>query len=419
MATSTEGRNLVVCFDGTNNEFGSANTNVVRLFQALRDDSGRQVRYYDPGVGTISHPGAISRPAQKITMLFGLMFGLGATQNIIDAYLFLMRYYREGDRIYVFGFSRGALQARALAALLYRSGLLRPELETLAPYAVRMAQTAPSPKLSGEAKRTAQKDIDRISAEFTNTFSRKVSVYFLGLWDTVTSMGYITSPIAWPYTTNNPSVTIVRHAIALEERRSFFRQNRWAFGGSGKSEGQDFEERWFIGVHCDVGGGYIPQQSALWTVPMEWMVTEARKFGLQIDDAALAAPIAEARTECHDPTGALSDVHDSMKGLGPIWPIAEFVPKPHSTRDATGAFRRSWIWPPKDWLLKWLFAGGAMGRARSLKNNDRIHRSVLERFVSYPNYRPEPLMAIRMTVEKAKAFLATNEESYLVTEARD
>ena len=225
-------RNLVVCLDGTCNEFGAENTNVVRLYQALRSDSATQVCYYSPGVGTMGHPGAITHLAQKTTAMLGMAFGLGVTQNVIDAYRFLMANYRDGDRIYLFGFSRGALEARALAGLLYRCGLLDPELSALVPYAVRGYQTVDK-----------KGDADRIAAEFQATFARPVRVRFLGLWDTVTSFGNVWSPIFWPNTTNNPGIDSVRHAIALDERRAFFRQNRWARGDA--TLGQDVRERSF------------------------------------------------------------------------------------------------------------------------------------------------------------------------------
>jgi hypothetical protein len=70
-------KNLVICLDGTNNEFGTENTNVVRLYQALVDDPVRQLSYYDPGVGTIGHPGVLTRFMDKLTKILGMAFGLG------------------------------------------------------------------------------------------------------------------------------------------------------------------------------------------------------------------------------------------------------------------------------------------------------------------------------------------------------
>ena len=85
-------RNLVVCLDGTDNEFSVHNTNVVRLFQALDRGRADQLAYYDPGVGTIWEPGTLSKASQKLQMILGLAFGLGVTRNVSEAYAFLLQY---------------------------------------------------------------------------------------------------------------------------------------------------------------------------------------------------------------------------------------------------------------------------------------------------------------------------------------
>jgi len=394
----------VVCLDGTNNEFGAENTNVVRLYQALVDDPARQPSYYDPGVGTIGHPGVLTRFMDNVTKILGMAFGLGVTQNVIDAYRFLMGHYAEADRIFIFGFSRGSLEARALAGLLHRCGLLRPELETLTPYAVRVFQTLEN---------------DAIATEFKKTFSRPVAIHFLGLWDTVTSFGNVWSPIRWPNTTNNPGVRSVRHAIALDERRAFFRQNRWAQGDA--TPQQDVKERWFVGVHCDVGGGYCMAESALWTVTLEWMAAEAMQCDLLVDASKLDGPINDARRQCKDPQGWASPVHDSMKGASPLWYITELIPKRRWIgKTAAGKDRYELMWPVRHWIGPWLFGRGSMGRARSigrareLRPGDHVHRSVLERFAADPTYRPDSLLRMGLTTELAQVFLASREESLVL-----
>ena len=95
------GRNLVVCLDGTDNQFGETNTNVVRVFQSLEQDAGRVLGYYDPGVGTIWEEGTIGRFQQKLQMVLGLAFGLGVTRNVAQAYQFLMRHHAAGDTIHI------------------------------------------------------------------------------------------------------------------------------------------------------------------------------------------------------------------------------------------------------------------------------------------------------------------------------
>jgi uncharacterized protein (DUF2235 family) len=132
------GKNIVVCLDGTGNQLkAKGNTNVVRLYEMLDlTDPSKQIAYYDPGVGTFSAQGAWTPIGQRISKLFGLAFGSGLRTNLGEAYTYLMQHYEDGDRLFIFGFSRGAYTARALAGLLRAAGLLRPGSENLVPYAV-------------------------------------------------------------------------------------------------------------------------------------------------------------------------------------------------------------------------------------------------------------------------------------------
>ena len=115
-------KNIVVCCDGTGNEYGRHNTNVVKLYEAIVRDAS-QIAFYDPGVGTFSVLGR--RLGRPVGIILGKAFGYGLRQNIEDAYRYLMDRYDPGDRLFLFGFSRGAYTARALAGMLYRCGLLQ------------------------------------------------------------------------------------------------------------------------------------------------------------------------------------------------------------------------------------------------------------------------------------------------------
>jgi len=132
-------KNLVICCDGTRNEFGAQNSNVVKLYKTLVCDAS-QIAYYHPGVGTMGARNALSPIAKWWTLKIGLAFGYGISDNVADAYAFLMRAFEPGDRVYVFGFSRGAYTARALCGLLHLVGLLTEDNEALIPYAIRMAK---------------------------------------------------------------------------------------------------------------------------------------------------------------------------------------------------------------------------------------------------------------------------------------
>ena len=228
-------KNIVICCDGTGNEFSDRNSNVVKVYQMLVLDP-TQVAYYHPGVGTMGARSALSPIGKAWTKLIGYAFGYGASDNVADAYQFLMRNFKPGDQIYVFGFSRGAYTARVLCGLLHMVGLLREDNEGLIPYAIRLMKTKP---LTG--------DVFKIAGKFKDTFSRPCKPHFVGVWDTVSSMGWIYNAVKFPFTTatSNPDLNIVRHAVSIDERRAFFRQN--LFGPpSDKNPNQSVEEVWFF-----------------------------------------------------------------------------------------------------------------------------------------------------------------------------
>src|SRR6476660_8936470 len=205
-------KNIVICCDGTGNEFRESKSNVVKLYKMLvHDDS--QLGYYHPGVGTMGARSALSGITRWWTRVIGLAFGYGISDNIADAYQFLMRTFQPEDTLYVFGFSRGAYTARALCGMLRIIGLLREDNEGLIPYSIRMIK---------------QKKIDfAVAADFKKTFCRECKPHFVGVWDTVSSVGWVYNAVRFPYTraTRNPDFQIVRHAISIDERRAFFPSN--------------------------------------------------------------------------------------------------------------------------------------------------------------------------------------------------
>lgn len=121
------GKNIVLCLDGTGNQLrAKGNTNVVLLYQMLDvSNPDHQVAFYDPGVGTFAAKGTWTPVGQKLTKGLGLLFGYGIQENLAETYTFLMRNYQPGDRVFVFGFSRGAFTARALSRMSCRAGIMR------------------------------------------------------------------------------------------------------------------------------------------------------------------------------------------------------------------------------------------------------------------------------------------------------
>src|SRR5438105_4911286 len=101
-------KNLVVCCDGTANEFTRNRTNVIKLFAALIKDPVLQGTYYHPGVGTMAPPGFVTKTGAGLAEVAGLAFGYGLNNDIRDAYIFIVNHFEPDDRLFLFGFSRGA-----------------------------------------------------------------------------------------------------------------------------------------------------------------------------------------------------------------------------------------------------------------------------------------------------------------------
>lgn len=319
-------KNLVVCLDGTNNEPEHGATNVTRFFEVARKDD-RQVVYYDPGVGTMGARSATTRVGKFLTRVGGLAFGHGIGTNIEEAYGWLMRAYEPGDRIYVVGFSRGAYTSSALVGMLRTVGLLRPGAENLVPYALKLYAQSGN---HGASKEAEQRFWEQRS-EFDDTFGNPgfpdrfaQQVEFLGLWDTVKSVGWFNlkarfDQAHWPFTHKVPNVRHGRLALALQEKRRFYAAYRFDPAEVARPD-RNLKELWFTGVHSDVGG-YFRDDHSLSDIAFHWMVGEAADCGLDVDPQAykralgveFGAPLPDDR--------ALGRVHENgiswfFAGLG-------------------------------------------------------------------------------------------------------
>jgi uncharacterized protein (DUF2235 family) len=347
-------KNIVICCDGTSNEFGKVDTNVVRLVQVL-DQSPTQLVYYGPGVGTMAAPGAMGRPARMLSKLSGLAFGAGLLRNVAQAYKFLMERWEPGVQVYLFGFSRGAYTVRVLAGMLNQIGLLRPGQEHLVPYAIRYYRARHSDKHT------------RIRREFRHTFSRPITglddrkfpVHFIGAWDTVSSVGWVWNPKTFDSTSAIPNAEHIRHAVSLDERRAFFRQNRFDQGNA------DLTEYWFSGSHCDVGGG--SQTALLWPIAFDWMLQEAKDCGIEVHQPALDDLHSKAPKSVALQTAM---PEQSLKGC---WWAAETVLKWHY----------NWALHKKEPRLN-------LGRARQA-GGAVLHPTVVQRIRNVQQYRPPSL----------------------------
>ncbi|CAE6361859.1 unnamed protein product [Rhizoctonia solani] len=207
-------RTLVLCFDGTTNVYDDTNTNVVKLFSLLkRDRRDEQMVYYQPGIGTYAPPGIFLPVTMALAKIADQGVALYLDKHVMGGYQFLMKHYNEGDRICLFGFSRGAYTARALAGMLHKVGLLPPDNTEQISFAYQMY------------KRTDLAGFQQ-SAGFKKAFSREVKIEFMGVWDTVSSVGLLW-PRHLPFTSSNAIVRKFRHAVSLDEHRAKFKQNVW------------------------------------------------------------------------------------------------------------------------------------------------------------------------------------------------
>jgi uncharacterized protein (DUF2235 family) len=375
-------RNIVVCCDGTGNEYGSANSNVIKLYWTLSEQD-TQTAYYHPGVGTMGARNALTVVGKWWTRVRGLAFGYGFSDNIADVYSFLMGEFNPGDKIFIFGFSRGAYTARALCGLLRMCGLLTPGNEALIPYALRLYKSNDPCKFE-------------IAAGFRTTFSISCAPYFLGLWDTVSSVGWILDPIhtkggRLPYTAALPDIPLLRHAVSIDERRTFFRQN---LIHEPMPASQDLKQVWFAGVHSDVGGSYAEAESGLSKIALRWMMCEAQSAGLLLDPQKVIDVLGnEVPYVPPDPKGPL---HKSLHGfwwhLAELWPKSYFYPVPVPGQAAPTWKRGITV---------------NLGRARVIPNDVHIHQSVFDRMRDVPSYRPKNLPKQYSTVPENTCELAS------------
>ena len=406
------GKNIVICCDGTGNEFSAPNptanpadgrnSNVVKLYTALKIDN-EQVGYYHPGVGTMGAPTATHVWSREWSKIKGLAFGAGFRDNVLDAYRYLMEVYDDNggggneDQVYLFGFSRGAYTVRALAGLLNGYGLLCRGNEGHLPYAWRMY--------------TAQHDErDQHHVEpdvaFRETFSHKgFKIHFLGVWDTVSSVGWISSPLRLFNVAKNDMIEHGRHAVSIDEHRCFFLDNLW-----GKPEpGQDLLQAWFAGVHSDVGGSYPQPCSGLSNITLKWMIAEAEKVGVQLNPThrmlifgeTPASPPPVDLTLLYDkPTS--SPVHHSLTWE---WWLPELLPHVYYDKDYAREYRRV-----------------PLGlRLRQLPKGALVHQSVAERMDDPHNqYAPKNVSRGELKAQKnMSSLVAADGTTYLQFEPID
>lgn len=353
-------KNIVICCDGTNQDITSESTNVLRLFRSL-ERSERQLTFYDAGVGALSDPTVMTKFGRLMRRNIDAAIGHSVRDNACRAYQFLANHYNSGDRIYLFGFSRGAYTVRALAGMISFLGLLPPELAELA----RLGWKVYADENDELQTRTRFASGNRFKSSFSRPES--VRVHLVGVWDTVSAFGWFWQLRTVPYTANNAMIDHVRHAMAIDEHRSAFQPNR--FRPRDPSQHESFRELWFAGSHSDIGGGYGEEEGGLAKIALKWMIDEASQEGCLFD----ASQVDHFLGRMGKPSvpDFMGSVHNSICGF---WHLLEWLP------------RRQWDHNAEPEALRW-FAPNIY-RHRSIPDGASLHASVAQKLDSDRSYRP-------------------------------
>jgi len=372
-------KNIVILCDGTSNEVSEDRTNILRLYGTLKKDVNQLV-FYDPGVGTFGSSGNISYYYRRATEIWGLITGWGLDQNVLEAYRFIAEHFddgrqngkkvREPDKICIFGFSRGAYTARVLAGFLHIYGLASRENMNLLDYGYQAYKDIGS--------KSDDDSNDNGAFDEINLFQKMLrplhpTITLLGLFDTVGSV--IESGRrglrfrSHAFTRKNPSVAHVRHALAIDERRTMFTPQRFASGNEhrpdyfqpGSAVPQDVSEVWFSGVHGDVGGGYPEGKSELAKIPLHWMIEETKPLGLKYTTQTVnSIVLGKSKSKPYVAPNPLAAPNDSMNAG---WKILECLPRKYGAFDPDG--NKGWFIP--------------QSRRRFIPDGANIHHSVFKR----------------------------------------
>ena len=372
-------KNIVVLSDGTGQDGGKGHdSNIYKLYRMLEDRTENQIVYYDQGLGT------------DWRRISGNAFGVGFTQNIVQCYRFIFENYNAGDKIFLFGFSRGAATVRSLASFLHYFGILTKSRTTLVGDAFKLYGTGDKPKtqddetvLEEETRKLLQKLADRgiqtnNDASYQNYKALRkdlndkanqftiahpnmwVEVEFLGVWDTVPALGVV--PLAglnlvvdrlpwWRHSFHDfalhRSVRNAYQALSIDDDREWFLPTIWnQYGDENK---QKIKQVWFSGSHTDVGGGYA--EAGLSDIALEWMVQSALSHGIRLYLGA-----KKYWNFCISPD-ATDVFHPPRSGFGRVFK----------------AGKRDKVWD---------------GKAVETFGPPVIHESVIERARQDSNYRP-------------------------------
>ncbi|KAL1716855.1 hypothetical protein EV715DRAFT_254601 [Schizophyllum commune] len=424
-------RAIVLCFDGTGDQFDEDNSNIVSFLSLLKkDDPSKQLVYYQSGIGTYNIP-QIAKPMMAKfkrlldSMMYAVLSFRISPSHVMGGYEYIMNHYI----------------ARALAGMLHKIGLLPRGNQQQVAFAYKMY--------------TREDDLGwKQSNAFKKAFCIDVNIELLGVWDTVGSVGLF--PRRLPFTTSNSHVRYFRHALALDERRVRFQPNFWIrshptvhalgvqpgemprsrpepkstksklslrekertydaeAGLSAEAQHTDVLEVWFAGCHCDIGGGSVrnEERHSLARIPLRWMIRQCfllqtdilfhrdllPKVGLDpetlwpvvrpkdevkvkpMETSSSSSSSASARDKAaflgeeeEDRRDALSPVYDQLS-LKPHWWFLELIPAKVRYKLADNA-----TWLQKLLSFRWHLGQGRVIPKRQKKHGIHIHKSVKTR----------------------------------------
>ena len=277
-------KRIAVFLDGTWNNVND-NTNVWRL-KSLCAKSSEQLVYYSAGVGT-----------QSGEHLSGGMFGVGINDEVTNAYEWLVENYEQDAQLFIFGFSRGAFTARSLAGFISKCGLLKPGSPVSMKQMFERYRKGTATTV-GALARAADGELSQ-EDKWIKEYSRRIPIWFQGVWDTVGALGVplpcvpkvSRSDFAFLETDLRINDTHAYHALAIDEHREAFAPTLWV--KSTPKQGETYpardldhvEQRWFVGAHANVGGGY--ENDLLAQIPLQWLMSKAIAHGLEFKDSVV------------------------------------------------------------------------------------------------------------------------------------
>jgi uncharacterized protein (DUF2235 family) len=320
-------KRIVALIDGTwNNEGSGAPTNVAKLDSGIKIQSFIRTTAPDGTLQRVHYHDGVGSDGDFAQRLLGGAIGLGLKKIIQEVYEYIVTDYAPGDELYIFGFSRGAYAARALAGLIGASGIQRSLDANVFEVLWQHYRVAPAvrkePETAGMSDRKTLADYNALAAK--QSFHDTRTITCVGVWETVGSYGIPAgiglAPLARYFTlltlgfhdtSFGDHIKLGLHAVAVDEHRRPFVPPFWTIP-KGEDPNGHVEQTWFAGAHSNVGGGYT--DSGLSDQALIWMIARMQALtGLDFDVAAV-------RSNTKPNIGGI--VVDSTQG----WPVDHLFP---------------------------------------------------------------------------------------------